>query len=146
MQNFLPKYPFSFTLETFLKWRRKQGDVESISARVTKHASKKVAKAEFNLNYSLWIDYEQLIIDCFDCIFISTEDLAYFTSIFSVFIISLFLAAPALRVRREWNLMEISVQNEQKFFTLFGGKCYFIQKLRFSYFTTFSEMFLKLKK
>ena len=32
-------------------------DVESISARIAKHASKKVAKAEVNLNYSLWIDY-----------------------------------------------------------------------------------------
>ena len=32
-------------------------DVESISARVAKHVSKKVAKAEVNLNYSLWIDY-----------------------------------------------------------------------------------------
>ena len=36
-------------------------DVESISARVTKHAFKKVAKAEFNLNCSLWIDYNKLL-------------------------------------------------------------------------------------
>ena len=32
-------------------------DVETISARVAKHASKKVVEAEVNLNYSLWIDY-----------------------------------------------------------------------------------------
>ena len=31
--------------------------IKSISARVTKHVSEKVAKAEVNLNYSLWIDY-----------------------------------------------------------------------------------------
>ena len=83
VQNFWPKHHFSFTLETVLKWQRKQGSVESISARLTKYGSKKVPIAEVNLNCSLWIDYKQLIMDCFDCIFISTEDLAYFTLIFS---------------------------------------------------------------
>ena len=32
-------------------------EVESINARVAKHASKKVAKAEVNLNYNFWTDY-----------------------------------------------------------------------------------------
>ena len=43
LQNFLPKYPFSFTLETVLKMAKEtsKGDVESICAIVTKHASKK---------------------------------------------------------------------------------------------------------
>ena len=52
LQNFLPKHPFSFTLETVLKMAEEinKRDVESICARVTKHASKKVAKAEVNLN------------------------------------------------------------------------------------------------
>ena len=43
---------FFFTLETALKMAKEtnKGNVESICAKVTKHASKKVAKAETNLN------------------------------------------------------------------------------------------------
>ena len=43
----LTKISFSFTLETVLKMANEtnQGDVESICARLTKQASKKVAKA-----------------------------------------------------------------------------------------------------
>ena len=105
-------------------------DVESINARVAKHASKEMAKAEVNLN---WL--QQLIMDCFDCIFTSTEDLAYFISIFSlVSWFVLFLAAPALRVRKAWNLMGTSIRYVQQFFILFGRKYYFIQKLKFSYY------------
>ena len=50
LQNFLPKYPFSFTLETVLKMAKetRKRDVEIICSKVTKHASKKVAKAEAN--------------------------------------------------------------------------------------------------
>ena len=52
MQNFFVKHPFFFTLETVLKTATEtnKGDIESICARVTKHASKKVATAEVNLN------------------------------------------------------------------------------------------------
>ena len=46
-----------------------KGNVE----KVTKHASKKVAKAEANLN---WLWTIELIMDCFDRIFISKNDLA----------------------------------------------------------------------
>ena len=71
-------------------------------------------------------------MDCVDWIFISSEDLAYFISMFSlVSWIVLFLAASALRVGRAWNLMGTSVRNGQKFFILFGRKYYFIQKLTF---------------
>ena len=48
-------------------------DVESICAKVTKHVSKKVAKADANLN---WLWTIKFIMDCFDCIFIFTNDLA----------------------------------------------------------------------
>ena len=43
---------FSFTLETVLKMAKEtnKGDVESICAKVTKHAAKKTEKAEANLN------------------------------------------------------------------------------------------------
>ena len=49
---FLPKHPFSFTLETVLKMAKdtNKGDAESICAKVTKLASKNVAKAEANPN------------------------------------------------------------------------------------------------
>ena len=42
-----------FPLETILKMaqERYKGNVESMCAKVTKHASKKVVKAEVNLNY-----------------------------------------------------------------------------------------------
>ena len=67
-----------FTLETILKMAKKEnkGDVESTCARVAKHTFRKVAKAEVNLNY-----YHQLIMDCFNCIFISTNVLTYFIPI-----------------------------------------------------------------
>ena len=47
LQSFLPKYSFLFTLETVLKKRRRQTKETS---NLTKHASKKVAKAEIDLN------------------------------------------------------------------------------------------------
>ena len=39
MQNFLPKYPFFFTLETVLKMANEKNkrDVKSIRAKVTEH-------------------------------------------------------------------------------------------------------------
>ena len=42
VQNFLPKHPFFFTLETVLKMAKEtnKGDVESIRAKVTKHIKK----------------------------------------------------------------------------------------------------------
>ena len=50
-----------------------KGDVESMCAKVTKHASKKVVKAEVNLS---WLWTIELFMDCFNCVFISTNDLA----------------------------------------------------------------------
>ena len=45
LENFLPKH-ILFTLETVLKMKKEEnnGNFESICARVTKHAFKKVAK------------------------------------------------------------------------------------------------------
>ena len=82
-------------------------------------------------------------MDCFDCIFISTEDLVYFISVFSlVSWFVLFLAAPALEVRKAWNLTGTSVGNGQQFFILFGRKHYFIQKSKFSYYNNiFGKVF-----
>ena len=47
LQNFLPKHPFSFTLETVLKMVKETNkeEVDIICAKVTEYASKKVAKA-----------------------------------------------------------------------------------------------------
>ena len=50
---------------------KETGDGESICGKVINIS---VAKAEANLNW-LWTDYE-LIMDCFDCMFTSTNDLA----------------------------------------------------------------------
>ena len=78
--EFLTKTSFiPFALESVLKMAKEtnKGDLESICTRVTKHASKMVAKAYVNLNW-------QLIMVCFDCIFISTDDLAYLIPMFSM--------------------------------------------------------------
>ena len=42
VQNFLPKYPFFFILETVLKMANKKnkGDVKSVCVKVTKHKKK----------------------------------------------------------------------------------------------------------
>ena len=42
LQNFLPKHPFFFTLETVLKMAKEtnKGDVKSKRAKVTKHIKK----------------------------------------------------------------------------------------------------------
>ena len=46
LQNFLSKHPFFFTLETVLKMAKEtnEGEVQSMCAKVTKHASKKWRK------------------------------------------------------------------------------------------------------
>ena len=48
----LTKHPFSFTLDTVVKMAKEtnKGDVKSIRARLTKHAPKKMAKAEVSLD------------------------------------------------------------------------------------------------
>ena len=124
----LTKTSLSFTLETVLKMAKEinWGDVESIYAKATKHASKKVAKAEINLN---WLWTIELIMGCFDCIVISTNDLAwpiwYQYQCFHCFH-DFFIAAPAPRVRKAWNLMGTSVWNGRRVFYLFGKTSYFI--------------------
>ena len=57
------------------------------------------------------------------------------------FMISLFLAAPALRVRRASNLMGTSVRDGLRFFLLFGKKYYFIEKLTFLIDNLFRNVF-----
>ena len=57
------------------------------------------------------------------------------------FMISLFLAAPALRVRRASNLMGTSVRDGLRFFLLLGKKYYFIEKLTFLIDNLFRNVF-----
>ena len=63
---------------------RNKGDVESICAKVTK----RIKKCGLNLT---WINYEQLIMNGFDCIFISTNNLAYLIPILMFSLVSWFL-------------------------------------------------------
>ena len=129
MQNVLPKHPFSFILETVLKMAKEtnQGDVESICARATKHASKKVVEAEVNLNWLWTIDYGLFWL----YIHIRRRFSLFDTNVLTGFMIFLFLAAPVPRLWRAWNLMGTSVRSGLRFFLLFGKKYYVIQKLRF---------------
>ena len=53
------------------------------------------------------------------------------TSVLTGFMISLFLTAPAARVKRAWDLKRTSVRNGLRFFLLFGRKYFFIQKSSF---------------
>ena len=105
-----------------------KGDVKSICAKEPKHASQKVVKAQANLKW-LWTVYYRLF-------WLHTNIYRWFSQFDSNaltgFMISLFLAAPAPRRPRTWNLMGISVRSGFFwFFLLFGKKLFFIQKLRF---------------
>ena len=75
-------------------------------------------------------------MDCFDCIFISTEDLAYY------FLTGFMICSISCSTCSKWNLMGTSVRNGQQFFILFGRKYYFILKLKFSYYNNiFGKVF-----
>ena len=63
-------------------------------------------------------------------IYCCTDDLSYLIPIFSGFMISLLLAAPAPRVRRARNLIGTLVRNGLRFFLLLF-QYFFIQKLGF---------------
>ena len=102
-----------------------KGDVESICARVIKHASKQVAKAEVDLNWLWTTDYGLFWL----YIYIHEQFSLFDTNTYAltVFMISLFLAAPAPRVQRTWNLIETSVRNGLMFFILFGKKLFYTE-------------------
>ena len=101
-------------------------DVQSTSARVAKDTSKKVAKAEVNLNWSLWIDYNNWL--------------------WIVLILYLYRFYCSTYSKSTKSMKpNTSVQNGQKFFILFGKKYYFIQKLKFSYKLKLYYFIQKLK-
>ena len=61
MQNFLPAYPFSFTLETILK--------------MAKETSKIYVQGYLNMHQErwrklklIWVEYEELLMDYFECL------------------------------------------------------------------------------
>ena len=105
-------------------------------ARVTKHASKNVAKAEFNLNWLWTIDYglQQLT-------YIYVQFSLFDTSVLIAFMISLFLATRPPRVQRAWNLMGTSVRNGLMFFLLFAKKYCFMLKLSYLINELFRNVF-----
>ena len=72
-------------------------DIESMCTRV-RHASKKVLKAGINLNWLWTINYGLLWLYTYILERFSLFDTS--TNVLTGFMISLFLAAPALRVRR----------------------------------------------
>ena len=61
------------------------------------------------------------------------------------FMISLFLVAPAPRVRRASDLMGISVRNGLKFSLLYGKKYFLIQKSSFRINNLFKGVFSNFK-
>ena len=119
-----------------------KGDKYSICARV-KHASKNVLKAGINLSCLWTINYGLLWLYTYIHERFSLFDTS--TNVLTGFMISLFLAAPALRVRRAWNLMGKSVWNRIRFFLLLGIKYYFIEKLSLL-INNLLERFFKLQK
>ena len=115
-----------------------EGNKQSICARVTKHPSKKVVKAKVNLNWLWTIDYQLFWLYSYIHKWFNLFD----TNVQTGFIISLFLAAPAPRVRKVWDLMGTSVRDGLRFFLLFGKKYYFIKKLSFLINIFFGNVFL----
>ena len=96
----------------------------------------------------IWIDYEQLIMDCFDCMFYGIiycefkgQFSLYGTNVLNSFMIFLFLAARPPRVRGAWNLLGTSVRNGLRFFLFLERKYYFIQKLSFLINHRFGNVF-----
>ena len=67
------------------------------------------------------------------------------TNVLTGLMISLFLAAPAPRVWRAWDLMGTSVRNGLRFFLLFGKKYFFIQKSSFLISNLFGNVFQTLR-
>ena len=107
-----------------------KGDVKSICAKEPKHASQKVVKAQANLKW-LWTVYYRLF-------WLHTNIYRWFSQFDSNaltgFMISLFLAAPAPRRPRTWNLMGISVRGG--FFLVLSfvwEKAFFHTEVTFSY-------------
>ena len=79
-------------------------------------------------------------MDCVDCIFYGLfycrlyERFSLFdTNVPTGFMISLFLAAPAPRVRRARKLMGTSLQHGLRFFSLVLEKVLFYTEVKFSY-------------
>ena len=132
--SFLPLLIFdwrTFSRRVLARWWRQSAKNQVSTNQNSRNRWRLIVRHTIWLQCLNWL-IEQLIMDCFDFIFISTEDLAYFISIFSlVSWFVLFLAAPAQ-----------AVQNGQKFSTLFGKKYYFIQKLKFLYYNNlFGNLF-----
>ena len=137
LQNFIPKHPFFFTLETVLK-------MIYVQSKVYAQEWLNMHQKRWRKLKPIWIDYEQLITDCFDCIFYIHKQFSLFdtnTNVLTGFMISVFLAATAPRVRSAWNLTGTSVRNELRFFLLFGKKCYFIEMLNFLINKLFRNVF-----
>ena len=144
MQNFLPKHPFFFTSKTDLKMAKEtnKGNVEGIHVKVTKHIRKggeSWSWSELTLNNWLWVVLLYIYI---------REQFSSFdtnTNVLTGLMISLFLPAPAPRVRRSWDLMGTSVRNGLRFFLLFGKKYFFIQKSSFIVNNFFGNVFQTLR-
>ena len=105
-----------------------QGDAESISAKVTKHALRKVANAEIKRNWQWKIDYALFWLYCIVLVVvISTDDWYQWPHWFHYFSISDSTCSKSTKGK----LMGTLVRNGIRFFLLFGQKYYFMQKLSF---------------
>ena len=95
------------------KQRRHREYMRKVNKTCTK---KKLRKLMF-----IWNDYEQLIMNCFDCIITSTDDVIYLISVFSMVSWSLYFLQHLL----SWSTKSMkpngktSVRNGLKFFLLF---------------------------
>ena len=129
LQNFLQKTFFFFTSEAVLKKAKETntGDVESICARVTKPASRKLANAEVDVNWLWTIDYGLFWL----YFYIHEQFILFYINTNVLWFHHFPIAALPPRVRRAWNLMGRSVWNELRFLLLFGKKYCFTEK--FSY-------------
>ena len=84
---------------------------------------------------------KQLIMDCFDCISISTSNsLAYLIPI------PMFSLVPtAQKVRRAWDLMGTSVRNRPRFLSFVWQKVVFYTEVKFSDHNIFGTVFQTLR-
>ena len=117
-------------------------DFESMCARVTK------VEYFFPLRTQklIWIDYEQLIMDCCDCIFISTNNLAYSIPIPMFSLVSWFLYCSTCSKSTKSMKPNGNISMEwAKVLAFLWEKVLFWREVKFSYWSPFRKRFLNFK-
>ena len=107
-------------------------DIQSISARVAKHVSEKVEKAEVNLSYSLWIDYNNWLSIVLNIIYVLGRFSLFYINFLTCFMI--FSIFCSICSKSTYSMKPNGNASTRKY--------YFILKLKFAYYNNiFGKVF-----